>query len=225
MAGGRGSAGQVLGDERRVAADAVDEVRSAKVLEALPQHIETGPRRHAPPLADLAGIVQDGDLQPRIAAPVPGRPDDRADAEGAEMEPIEPRGGPEGPHRLGWEHLRGEARIVDVTVDVGEHAAHALVGFGGGVRQISRQRDVVAVDPGQASGESHARVLQRGEIECSPVRVADELEGRFAAGPDRIGPLADGLVEVAGAVEPPVLRRLTPLADGLVEVADALQPP
>ena len=66
------------------------------------------------------------------------------------------------------------------------------------------ERDVVAVDPGQASGESHARVLQRGEIECSPVRVADELEGRFAAGPDRIGPLADGLVEVAGAVEPPV---------------------
>ena len=44
-AGGRG--GDVVGDERGVVADAVDEVRVAAVLEALAEHVEAGHRRDA----------------------------------------------------------------------------------------------------------------------------------------------------------------------------------
>ena len=51
---------EVVGDEGGVAADAVDEVGAAAVLEALAEHVEAGDRGDAPVLADLAGGVEDG---------------------------------------------------------------------------------------------------------------------------------------------------------------------
>ena len=89
------------------------------------------------------------------------------------------------------------------AVDVGEHSTHPLVGGRGGVREIVGEIDVVAVDPGDASGEPHARVLQRGEVDGPAVRAADELERGFVAGADRIGHLVDRLVEGADPIEPP----------------------
>ena len=48
----------VLGDECGVAADAVDEVRAAVVLEALTEHVQARHRRDAAALADLTVAVE-----------------------------------------------------------------------------------------------------------------------------------------------------------------------
>src|SRR5215203_1279871 len=81
---GRGGAtGEVVGNERGVAADAVDEVRVAVVLEALTEDVQAVDGGDAAVLADLAAGVEHGDVQPRVAAAVARRPDDRGDASGA----------------------------------------------------------------------------------------------------------------------------------------------
>ena len=65
---------EVVGDPCRIPADAVDEVRVAVVLEALAEDVEAGHGRAPAPLADLAGPVEHGQVQPRIHAAMTGRP-------------------------------------------------------------------------------------------------------------------------------------------------------
>ena len=59
-------AGDVLGDVLRCAADAVDEVGVAEVLEALSEHIHARHRRDTAVLADLAVVVEDGQVEPFV---------------------------------------------------------------------------------------------------------------------------------------------------------------
>ena len=67
----------------RVAADAVDEVGVAEVLEPLAQHVRAGHRGDAAVLRDLAAIVEDRQPQPLVRTAMAGGPHDRRDPGGA----------------------------------------------------------------------------------------------------------------------------------------------
>src|SRR4051794_6240024 len=64
-----GAAGRDLpGDERRVAADAADEMRGAAVLEVPAEHVQPGHGRDAEALNELAVVVERVDVEPRVQA-------------------------------------------------------------------------------------------------------------------------------------------------------------
>src|SRR5918994_5958790 len=107
--GGCGSANEVVGDEGGVAAHAVDAVGVAGVLEVLAEDVQPGQRGDTSPLADLTESVEDGQVEPRIRAAVPGRPHHAGDAAVVQVEPMRNRSGPDGRERLGVEHFVGEA--------------------------------------------------------------------------------------------------------------------
>ena len=151
------------GDVRGVVADAVDEVRVAPVLEALPDHVETGDGGDAAPLDDLAVGAQDGNVQPRVRAAVAGGPHDRGDAVPPGVEPRDRLGREEFGGRDGGENLTVEAGRGDVVVDAREQPGEALVGGGGGDPEVVGERQVVAVDAGEPAGEADTESLERWE--------------------------------------------------------------
>ena len=64
----------VFGDPRRVVSDAAQEVRLAGALEPQPEREQPRRRSHAFPVEQLAGGVEDWDVEPGIGALVAGRP-------------------------------------------------------------------------------------------------------------------------------------------------------
>ena len=108
--GGHGSTGEVVGDEVGVAADAVDGVAVAGVLEALTEHVEPGQRCDTAPVADLAVLVQHGHVQPRVGAAVAGRPHHGVDAPVGQVEPVRCRCRPERRDRVGRRTPRRRGR-------------------------------------------------------------------------------------------------------------------
>src|SRR5215470_6241748 len=71
---------EVGGQLSRVLAHAVDEGRLAPPEEVEADYVKAGERRDPAVVPDLAGLVEDGDLQPRVAPPEPRGPDHAADA-------------------------------------------------------------------------------------------------------------------------------------------------
>jgi hypothetical protein len=59
----------VLGQLQSVLTDAVNEVRLAAAEKPKPEHLEPGCKGDAAAMADLPSVVEDGQLQPRIAHP------------------------------------------------------------------------------------------------------------------------------------------------------------
>ncbi len=73
---------QLLG----VVAHAVDQVRVAPAQVLQPEDVQTGSRRDAAAVKQLAVVADDGHREPRIAAPVTGGPDHRVDPLGAQVD-------------------------------------------------------------------------------------------------------------------------------------------
>ena len=167
--GGEWAAGaaDVLGDVVGVAADAVDEVRVAVVLEALAEHVGAGHGSDPPVLADLTVAVKDGKVEPWVGAPMAGGPDDGADPSSVEIE----RGGSaNGSHRgdrFGVEHLGGQAASFDGGVDATEHTGRLAVGGVDEGAQVGGQRDPGSVHAAQSADEADAGGLQCGEVEAA----------------------------------------------------------
>src|SRR5262249_20187719 len=118
-------AGDLIGHERGVAADAADEVRTAVVLEALTEHVQARDRCTATPLADLAKAVEHRQPQPRVGTPVAGRPDHGADASGTKVEVSGGAGRGDGGDAIGRKHLVTEPVGLEVPVDALEKPSHA----------------------------------------------------------------------------------------------------
>ena len=168
-----------------------------------PRTYRPGDRRDAPVVADLARGVEDGQREPRVAAPVPGGPDDGGDAPRPQVEVVGRAAGDDRTGRYGVEHLRGQPGGVDVRVDAGEELAPALVDGGDGRREVAGEADVGPVDADEAPGQLDAGGLERGQVEVGVVGPADELQRRLAAGGGRVGHLVDGPVQAPDALEPP----------------------
>ena len=174
----------VVGDERGVAADAVDEVRVAAVLEALTEHVQAGHRGDAAAVADLARGVEDREVQPRVGAAVAGRPDDGA-MPAARRSSV--RGGAVDGATAGIGSASSTSRPSPVAsmcgVDAAEELAHAAVGVGDAWRRGRRRAAPGAVDrraPVRPGGRPSACRVARSSVGG---RV-----GRPAAATARAGP-------------------------------------
>ena len=100
----------------------VDERRSPTAQESEPDHVEAGQRRHAAAVDDLAAMIENGRLEPRIASDIAGRPNDRPDALFLEIERRRAAVGQNGDPRCGVSDQRLESTISDASVDPVEDA-------------------------------------------------------------------------------------------------------
>ena len=174
----------VIGDVRRVAADAADEVRAAVVLEALAEHVQPRHGRDAAALAELAAVSSTGRRSHGYATAVAGRPDHGADA-----------GRPVG--RVAGR--RGAAEIVGIGSAARTSRPSPLASMCSSIRARSRAHPVSAA--ATVEGRSSAmptrwpsspttRPTSRTSSACSVARssVAVVGTGRPAAGTARRAP-------------------------------------
>src|SRR6185295_4950744 len=71
----------LLGDELSVVLHPSEQCRAASVLPGQTEEVEAGNVGHASAVAQSAGLVDDGKLDPGVVGPVSGRPDDRVELE------------------------------------------------------------------------------------------------------------------------------------------------
>ena len=153
---------------------------------------------------DLAAMIENGRLEPRIATDIAGRPNDRPDALFPEIERHRAAVGQNGNPRCGVSDRRLESTISDVSVDPVEDAQHARM------RGLRRPIEVVgelgfcAVDGHEPAHEPHAQPGQNAEVEVAVVGAADQLQRRLAASCVKIAPLEGRIVENAGRLHPGV---------------------
>ena len=76
----------VMGELGGVGADAVQEARVPATHEVEAERVQARLRRDAALVPELAPVVQDRDVEPRVLAAIPGRPHDGADAGRPEIE-------------------------------------------------------------------------------------------------------------------------------------------
>src|SRR5690606_16225036 len=78
--------GDMRGERLCVRSDPVDEARIAPAHEVEPEDVEAGERADAAFVDDLAAGIEDRHVEPGIAAPVTGGPDDGPDARTIEID-------------------------------------------------------------------------------------------------------------------------------------------
>ena len=174
------------------------------MLEALAEDVQAGIGRDAAALADLARRVEHREVQPRVAAPVAGRPDHRRDAAGPEVEP----GRLVGEREPGW----GSGSRTSVVRPV----ASMWASMSARTRRM-RASALATVRPRSAAKPtSWPSMSVRRPVSSTPAawRVArsrvrwsgrpTELQRGLVAGGDRVRRLVDGAVEAADALQPPV---------------------
>jgi hypothetical protein len=172
------------------------------VLELEPEHVQALDRRHPAHMDDLAGAVERGDVQPRVLAPVAGRPDHGRDPGRSKVERRRARrqGDVAQPVRLVLP-LPGMSPF-EVRVDPVEDAVHPPVGVARGRGQILRQQRAAPVEPLQPPDDLDAEPAQHGEIELLAAVRPGERHARSRLGGDRVGHLVDRAVEVAELLQP-----------------------
>lgn len=139
-------------------------------------------------------VDHDRQVQPRPGAAEAGRPADRPDAAGQEVEA----------RRCGRDVDGRDVRLCRAAhpgdgVDPVEHAPHPAVRLGDVGGQVVREQNGRPVGTEQASGDLHAEWLQDRQVEV--VGSTGELQRRLGAERLRVA-LVDGAVEGAEVVQP-----------------------
>ena len=134
----------------------------APVLEAEAQGEDAVNGCDAAAMDDLARLVEDRDPQPRVRAPVPGRPYDGLETLGPQVDYAGAGGKREPGHRLGFPRRPRAGDAGDVLVDPGEDAAQAPVGVGDLGLEVVGEDRLVTVEPAQAPGDDDTEVAQIG---------------------------------------------------------------
>ena len=142
--------------------------------------------------------------QPRIGAPVTGRPHHGADTSGTKVEVLDGSGRGDGGDAICREHLVAKPVGLDVLVDAPQKPSHALVSGGDCRGQVRGEPHPVAVDREHPACQIDPVGLQGGQVEPPVVGPADQLGGWLVSREQAVGHLVDRGVEDAEAVEPPV---------------------
>ncbi len=189
-----------VGDPGRVRPDAADEVRRAPALELEAEDVEAEYRRDAVAVHDLPVLAEHREVEPRVLAPVAGRPDQRRDPALRRVERVGAGGDLNRGWPVGWVRPAAFVGSVYVLVDPVEQAEQAPLGV------VDRRVEVVSEDGAsgveglEPAGDGDAELVQDGEVETFAA-VPAEAEARRALGGGGVG-LVDRPLEVAELVQP-----------------------
>jgi len=159
---------------------------------------------------DSSPWIERGAVEPLVAGPVPGRPDDRVESVEFDLGLHAPDGGWFGSVRCrqtGVQFVLGRE-----LVDSLEQAILFEVGVGDDVGERPRELSFRASDLHQFADDVDAGGNEGVEIEGATLWAADELEGRQSP---RLGDVVDlvvPLIELTDHVHPPVDVSLAVLA-------------
>ena len=154
--------GQLLG----VATDAVEERRLPAAEERKAEHVHAGCRRDAADVADRSVCGHDlVDREPGVVRAVAGRPDDRTDGLGDEVQLRRSRGGVDGARANDLVDLAGEPASLDPVVEAVEELGLGTVGCCRRRGEVVGEADERSVDVDQPAGEPDTGVGERPEVE------------------------------------------------------------
>ena len=183
-------AGQLGGVGRRP----VDQARLTAAQERHADQVQARAGRHAAVVDDPAPAVEHRDVEPGQVGPVAGRPDDRADRPGPEVQ-----GQRRGAHERRREPLTG---CPGPGVDRVQQPPQLQVGQRAHVGQGAGELGDPAGDPGQPASQPHPGRGQRVQVH-GPARRADQLHRRHVSRPYQITGLVVALVQHPCGVQPP----------------------
>ena len=141
-----------------------------------PSTYRPGQRCDAVVVDELAVGDNAREMQPRIAAPVAGRPDDRRHSGVSEVEPSAGHRSPEWAGGVRGEDFVGERVGGDVAVDPVQETAQAPVGLGGVGVEIVGEGHARPVDGREPAGEGDAVGGERREVDFAAGGPSNELQ-------------------------------------------------
>src|SRR5262249_11418579 len=189
---------QAIDHVARVVLDAADERRLASAKHRQAKRVQTWTVDDAV-VAEVALRIDDRHVEPAVLGPIAGRPHDRSDLAGSEVELQSGRSR----HLRRREALRNRAPVPGPLVERVQQPFHLQVGERAHVPAPAGEERSTVADGRPPTDELDAHRRQRVEVERRPFVRADELRRREPPRALEIVELVVPLIPDARSVHPP----------------------